>query len=86
MTWDASSGTARPTSSLGPTRGCRKKDTDHVELLCDLYEAQAACGRCIVHELSSVVNPRMKYMMKIIAHARNENNRSGPVHVWFGWV
>ena len=31
-------------------RGCEKKDKDHIEFLCELYEAQAAQGRYFVHE------------------------------------
>ena len=31
-------------------RRCNNKDTDHMEFLCELYEAQAACGRHFVHE------------------------------------
>ena len=26
-------------------RGCKKKEKDHIEFLCELYEAQAAQGR-----------------------------------------
>ena len=31
-------------------RGCKKKDKDHIEFLCELYEAQAAQGQYFVHE------------------------------------
>ena len=34
-------------------RGCRRKDKDNMELLCELHEAQAPCGRCFVHEQPS---------------------------------
>ena len=44
-----------------------KKDKDHVEFLCDLYEPQKACGRYIVHELTLEVNSRMKCVTKIMA-------------------
>ena len=42
------------------TGRCKKKDKDHMEFQCELYEAQAACGRYFVHELTSEVNSRMK--------------------------
>ena len=48
-------------------RECRKKDRDHIEFLCELYEAQVARGRYFVHELTSEVNSRMKCVAKIIA-------------------
>ena len=38
-----------------------------MELLCELYEAQTACGRYVVHELTSEVNSRMKCVTKIMA-------------------
>ena len=38
-----------------------------MEILCELYEAQVACGRYIVHELTSEVNSRMKCVAKIMA-------------------
>ena len=48
-------------------RGCKKEDTDHMEFLCERYEAQAACGRHFVHELASEVNSRMQCVAKIMA-------------------
>ena len=39
-------------------RECRKKDKDHIEFLCELYEARVARGRYFVHELTSEVNSR----------------------------
>ena len=48
-------------------RGCKKKDKDHIEFLCELYEAQAAQGRYFVHELTSEASSRMKCIVKIIA-------------------
>ena len=48
-------------------RGCRKKDKDHIEFLCELYEAQVARGRYLVHELTSEVNSRMRCMEKVMA-------------------
>ena len=47
-------------------RGCKKKDKDHIEFLCELYEAQAAQGRYFVHELTSEASSRMKCIMKIM--------------------
>ena len=44
-----------------------KKDKDHMEFLCELYEAQAACGRYFVHELTSEVNSRMRCVGRIVA-------------------
>ena len=48
-------------------RGCKKKDKDHIEFLCELYEAQAAQGRYFVHELTSEASSRMKCVVKIMA-------------------
>ena len=48
-------------------RGCKKKDKDHLEFLCEQYEAQAAQGRYFVHELTSEASSRMKCMGKIMA-------------------
>ena len=39
-------------------RVCRKKDKDHIEFLCEMYEAQVARGRYFVHELTSEVTSR----------------------------
>ena len=46
---------------------CKKKDKDHIEFLCELYEAQAAQGRYFVHELTSEASSRMKCVVKIMA-------------------
>ena len=32
-------------SNKDQNRTCKKKDKDHMEFLCELYEAQAVCGR-----------------------------------------
>ena len=48
-------------------RGNKKKDKDHIEFLCELYEAQAAQGRYFVHELTSEASSRMKCAGKIMA-------------------
>ena len=40
------------------SRGCRRKDEDHMESLCELYGAQVACGRYFVHDQTSEVNSR----------------------------
>ena len=42
-------------SDKDQNRVCRKKDKDHMEVLCELYEAQAARGRYFVHELTPEV-------------------------------
>ena len=54
-------------SDKDQNRGCEKKDKDHMEFLCELYEAQAARGRYFVHELTSEVNSRMRCVAKIMA-------------------
>ena len=67
-------GSGSPMSSLGPqdqNRGCKKKDKDHMEFLCELYEAQAARGRHFVHELTPEVNSRMQCVAKIMAMPRS---------------
>ena len=60
-----------PMLSLGLTRdqhrGCKKNDKDHMEFLCELYDAQVARGRCFVHELTPEVNSRMQCVAKILA-------------------
>ena len=43
-------------------RVCRKKDKDHIQFLCELYEEQVVRGRVFVHELMSGVNSEMKCM------------------------
>ena len=48
-------------------RVCRKKNKDHMEFLCDLYEAHVARGRYFVHELTSEVNSGMRCVAKIMA-------------------
>ena len=48
-------------------RGCGKKVKDHIEFLCEQYEAQAAQGRYFVHDLTSEASSRMKCMGKIMA-------------------
>ena len=47
-------------------RGCRRKDKDHTELLCELCEAQVAHVRHFVHELTSEVNSRLQCVAKIM--------------------
>ena len=54
-------------SDKDQNNGCKKKDKDHMEFQCELNEAQAACGRCFVHELTSEVNSRMRCVAKIMA-------------------
>ena len=51
-------------SSLDLTK---MRTENHMEFLCELYEAQAACGRYFVHKLTSEVNSRMKCVAKIMA-------------------
>ena len=57
-------------SDKDQNRRCNKKDKYHMEFMCELYEAQAACGRHFVHELTSEVNSRMKGVAKIMAMLR----------------
>ena len=54
-------------SDRDQNRRCKKRDKDHTEFLCELYEAQAACGRYFVHELTSEANSRMRSVAKIMA-------------------
>ena len=55
-------GSSEPDVTIGSdtdqNRGCRKKNTDHVDFPCELHEAQVARGRYFVHELTSEVNSR----------------------------
>ena len=81
-------GSSVPFVIIGPdkdqNRGCKKKDKDHMEFLCESYEVQAACGRHFVHELTSEVNFRMRCVTRIMVNARNENNSGGLAHVGVG--
>ena len=38
-----------------------------MEFLCELFEAQAVCGRYFVHELTPDVNSRLRCVAKIMA-------------------
>ena len=64
-------GSSEPDVTIGSdkdrNRGCKKKDKDHIEFLCELYEAQAAQGRYFVYELTSEASSRMKCIVKIMA-------------------
>ena len=62
-------------------KGCKKHDKDHIEFLCELYEAHLAQGRYFVHELTSEAISR-----KIMAMPRDESSCSGLVHVRAGRV
>ena len=53
-------------SDKDQNRECRKKDKDHMEFLCELYEAQVARGCYFVHELTSEVDSRMQCVAKIL--------------------
>ena len=54
-------------SDKDQNRGCKKRDKDHTEFLCELHEAQVARGRYFVHELTSEATSRMGCVMKIMA-------------------
>ena len=54
-------------SDKDQNRVCKKKDKDHMKLLCELYEARVARGRHFVHELTSEVKSRMQCVAKIVA-------------------
>ena len=64
-------GSSEPDVIIGSAKdqngGCRRKDNDHMEFLCELYEAQAACSRFFVHEQTSEVTSRMRCVMWIMA-------------------
>ena len=54
-------------SGKDQNRECRKKDKDHIECLCELYEGQVARILYFVHELTSEVNSRMPCVAKVMA-------------------
>ena len=54
-------------SDKDQNRGCKKRDKDHLEFLCELHEAQEARGRHFVHELTSEVNSKTGCVLKIVA-------------------
>ena len=62
-------------------RGCKKKDKDHIEFLCELYEAQA-CARTV---LCARINVRSELENEVRSedhgHAMDESSCSGLVHV-----
>ena len=51
-------------------RRYKRNDKNHMEFLCELHKAQAACGRHFVHEQTSVVNSRMRCVTRIVAMPR----------------
>ena len=63
-------GSSEPDVIIGSDKAqnmlCRKKK-DHMEFLCELYEAQVARDRYFVHELTSEVNSRIQCVAKIMA-------------------
>ena len=67
-------------------RGCEREDKDHMEFLCELYEAQVACGRCFVHDQTSEVNSRIRCVTRIMAMPGTRKSCGRPVHVWIGRV
>ena len=50
--------------------------------MCELYKAQAACGRYFVHE--SEVNARMKCMTQTMAMLGTRAIVADLLHVWVG--
>ena len=64
-------GSSKPDVIIGfdkdRNRGCKKKDKDRLQFLCELYEAQATQGRYFVHELTPEASSRMKRIVKILA-------------------
>ena len=78
-------------SDKDQNRGCKNRDKDHMKYLCELYGAQAACGRYFVHELTSEVNTsmtsdvntRMKCVPRIVAMPGTTTIVAGrSVQVW----
>ena len=69
-------------SDKDQSRGCRRKDEDHVEFLCELYGAQVACGRYLVHEQTVQSKFENDLRDAVICHARNKNAGGRLVHVW----
>ena len=68
-------------SDKDQNRGCKKKDKDHMEFLCEMYEAQAARGRC---ELTSEIELDNEVSGEDHGHAGDENDSGGSV--WCsGW-
>ena len=67
-------------------RGCRKKDKDHIEFLCELYEA-SGCARPILRARADV---RSEFENEVCdedhGHAGNESGSGRSVHVRVGCV
>ena len=70
-------------SDKDQNRGCKKKDKDHMEFLCEMYEAQAARGRC---ELTSEIELDNEVSGEGHGHAGDENDSGGSVCVRVGRV
>ena len=49
------------------TRGCEKNDKDHIEFLCELYEAQAAQGTVLCARINVRSELETKCIVKIMA-------------------
>ena len=62
-------------------RACRKRDRDHMEFQCELYDRKWRAVRFIVHELTSEVELENVVRAEDHGHARNEKDSGGPVHV-----
>ena len=71
-------------SDKNQSRGWKKEHKDHMEFLCDLYDAQVASGRYCVHEQTSAVHSRIKCVTRIIVMPKNKNIRVKIVHVRVG--
>ena len=67
-------------------RGCKKDDKDQIEFLCELYEAQAAQGRCFCAQINVRSELENEVHGEDHGHARDESSCSGLVHVWAGCV
>ena len=67
-------------------RGCKKKDTDRIEFLCELYEAQAAQGRYFCARINVRSELENEVQSEDHGHARDEGSCSGLVHVRAGCV
>ena len=71
-------GSSEPDVIIGSDRDrnreCRKKDRDHIEFLCDLYEAQVARGRILRARADISSELENEVRREDHGHARDENS------------
>ena len=73
-------------SDRDQNRGCTKKEKDHMEFLCELYEAKVARGRYFVHGADVRSELENEVRGEGHGHVGNKNGSGRSVHVRVGRV